>query len=409
MPVLSLLLRWWQDFFSGAGVALYFNRVSVLGRERLPRRGPALYLGLHRNGAVDGFVYHRVVPRAEFMIARQLRRSLFGRLFFRGIEVARDKDRGASQAGPAANRAALEACLAHLRAGGELFVLPEGTSDLGPKHLPFKRGAARLAAAFLSEDASLHIVPLGIHYERAWAFRSNVEIVVGEPVATDLPAGAGEDERTAVLHQRFTESLEAVGVNVASAAEQERLESLAYAATLGSGRSYFAALKAFERGVPPALAQAWQRLARECDNLRLARHQGVPLVPIARPWLYVAALPPLALLVAAALLVNLPPVLMATAAARRIADARNVIALWRLIVGVPALLAWVLFLAAIAAAHRAPAAFVLYLLLTFAGIAAFYRTKKLAVAVYNLARGRALRAALLAVRKGIDEALAHAH
>ncbi len=404
MRLISLPLRLWQDFFSYAAVAIYFNRVAVIGRQRLPRRGPVLYLGLHRNGAVDGFVYHRVVPRTEFMIARQLLRSFFGRLFFRGIEVVRDKDRADAGADREANRTALEACLAHLRAGGELFVLPEGTSDLGPRHLEFKRGAARLAQAFLSESASLQILPLGIHYERAWAFRSNVEVVVGEPIAADLPPRASEEERTAILHERFTGALEAVGVNVASAEEQQRVEALAYAATLGSSRSYFEALKTFEAGVPAPLAQAWERLGRECDRLRLARHQGVPLVPVGHAWLYMLALPPLALVVGAGLLFNLPPLLVAFFAGRRLADARNVVALWRLIAGLPALLAWVVVVAAFAPSWL----FALYAATTILGMAAFYRTKKLAVSVWNLVRGRPLRADLLRIKTSIDEALAHA-
>lgn len=403
MRLSSRLLRLWQDFFSWAAVAIYFNRVGVLGRQRLPARGPALYLGLHRNGAVDGFVYHGVVPRAEFMLARQLVRSFFGRVFFRGIEVVRDKDRaGAGAEGPG-NRAALEACLAHLRAGGELFVLPEGTSDLGPRHLEFRRGAARLAQAFLAEDSSLRVIPLGVHYERAWAFRSNVEVVVGEPVATDLPAQASEGERTRILHERFTAALEAVGLNVASAEEQRRVEALAYAATLGSGRSYFEALKAFERGVPPSLGQAWQRLERECDRLGLARHQGVPLVPTARAWRYVLALPPLALVAGAALLLNLPPLLVAFFAAKGLADARNVVALWRIIAGVPALLAWTAVVAVLAPSWL----LALYAATTLLGMAAFYRAGKVAVSVYNLGRGRALRSELLAVKRSIDEALLH--
>ena len=403
MPSPSLPLRLWQDFFSCAAVATYFNRVTVIGRERLPARGPALYLGLHRNGAVDGFVYHGVVPRAEFMLARQLVRSFFGRLFFRGIEVVRDKDRGEG-GGRTGNRAALEACLAHLRAGGELFVLPEGTSDLGPRHLEFKRGAARLAQAFLAEDPSLRVVPLGIHYERAWEFRSHVEVVVGEPVATGLPPRASEDERTAVLHERFTAALEAVGVNVASAEEQQRVEALAYAATLGRARPYFEALKTFERGVPAPLGEAWARLQGECDRLGLARHQGVPLVPIARPWLYLVALPPFAAAVGAALLFNLPPLLVAVLAAKRLADARNVIALWRLVAGLPALLAWIVVVAALAPGWLVAT----YAATTLVGIAAFYRAKKLAVSVFNLLRGRALRAELLSLKKSIDEALVHA-
>jgi hypothetical protein len=40
----------------------YFERITLIHPERLPRTGPVLYLGLHRNGAVDGFVYDHCHP-----------------------------------------------------------------------------------------------------------------------------------------------------------------------------------------------------------------------------------------------------------------------------------------------------------------------------------------------------------
>jgi len=45
---------------------LYFERITVLHPERLPENGPVLYVGLHRNGAVDGFIYRQVLPRGFF-------------------------------------------------------------------------------------------------------------------------------------------------------------------------------------------------------------------------------------------------------------------------------------------------------------------------------------------------------
>lgn len=406
-PVLLLLARACQELVWRGAVSLYFNRVAVVHAERLPRTGATLFIGLHRNGAVDGFVYHRVVPRAVFMIASQLRRSVLGRVFFAGIEVVRDKDRDGSAAERARNQAALEGCLSHVRSGGELFVLPEGTSDLGPRHLPFRRGAARIAEACLARGLPLRVVPLGIHYERAWAFRSNVEIVVGEPIDTRLPE-QGEAERSAILHERFTRALEAVGFNVDSAAEQERAEKLAYAATLGTGHDYFRALKAFERGVPPPVAEALERLENKCANLTLLRHQGVPLVPIASAWLYVIALLVLGPVVLCALALNLPPLVLAMAASAKRADARNVVALWRILVGLPALGLWALALAVAAFAFGVPWLFVLYAGVTLAGVAAFYRAGKLAICVHNAIRGRRIREELLELHRRLDAAVSHA-
>ena len=126
-------------------------------------------------------------------------------------------------------------------------------------------------------------------------------------------------------------------------------------------------------------------------------------MPTARAWRYVLALPPLALVAGAALLLNLPPLLVAFFAAKGLADARNVVALWRIIAGVPALLAWTAVVAVLAPSWL----LALYAATTLLGMAAFYRAGKVAVSVYNLGRGRALRSELLAVKRSIDEALLH--
>ena len=78
----------WHRLLHGFCNRVYFDRVTVLHPERLPAVGPVLYLGLHRNGAVDGFLYHDLVPRTVFMISTQLRRNPLGKLFFSGIAVA---------------------------------------------------------------------------------------------------------------------------------------------------------------------------------------------------------------------------------------------------------------------------------------------------------------------------------
>ena len=74
-------------------------------------------------------------------------------------------------------------------------ILPEGTSDLGPRHLPFKPGVARILERALSAGANVTVVPVGIFYTAADAFRSDVTVVHGPRIATDLPRCATERER----------------------------------------------------------------------------------------------------------------------------------------------------------------------------------------------------------------------
>ncbi len=68
----------WHRWFHALIRRLYFSRVAVTGAEHVPARGPVLVLCLHRNGAVDGFVYRGALPAITFMVKASLRRSVFG-------------------------------------------------------------------------------------------------------------------------------------------------------------------------------------------------------------------------------------------------------------------------------------------------------------------------------------------
>ncbi|HEX5338060.1 MAG TPA: 1-acyl-sn-glycerol-3-phosphate acyltransferase, partial [Gallionella sp.] len=281
----------WYRLLSQFLTFLYYHRVRVLNAQNLPVSGPVLYVALHRNGAVDGYVYKSQIPRISFLISVQLRRSWIGRMFFDGIEVARSKDRAAGSAAEIPDSSAvIDACADYVRQGGELLILPEGTSDLGHRHLPFHKGAARTLARLLeSSDSPPAVVPLGIHYEQAWAWQSDVEIVVGEPIDISLPVDSSPAERTRVLHERIVCSLEALAVQAEDADTFSRRERIAYAATLGSKRSYFSAMKALENGLPEAEALASkleEEILNEPNGRRMHQHQGVPLVPMYHAWAY---------------------------------------------------------------------------------------------------------------------------
>lgn len=382
--------RLWYRICHWLCVHVYYERATVRHRERLPAGGPVIYLGTHRNGAVDGFLYHQVVPRCEYLISTQLVRGLLPRIFFDGIPVARTEDGGDREQ----HGAALARCREFLQDGGELFIFPEGTSTLGPRHLPFRSGAVRIALDCLARGLPLRLVPIGIHYERAWAFRSRVEIEIGEPIDTAFADGATPVQRLGELKRRCAAALERVGANFKSGPEQAEAEMLAYAATLGTTCSYYAALKRLESGLPEGLRERWRDLTAESAGQRLWRHQGVPLFPTRAMVLYALPLAVLAPVVIAGALVNLPPLLASGLAAGKFADDRNVIALWRILVGLPVLALWSVALTATLIATAGWPWALGYLVLSLAALKAWYRVKKLAVATGNGLRHAELGARL---------------
>ena len=323
----------------------YYRRVDVVG-PMPPARGPLLLVGLHRNGAVDGMVYKTVVRRATFLVAARLLRGPLARLFFAGIPVARARDAATDAAADAAraggrpdNAAALRAAGDLLAGGGALFVFPEGTSDLGPRHLPFHRGAAVIAAEALRRGVPLTVVPAGIFYTAPERFRSDVAVVFGAPLRTDGDDGLTPDAAT--LHRRITAALEALGVNVATAEQLASIEALATLGAEESAARRYRALKALEREAPPAeVAAAWRDVHAALARGGLVGVDGVPLRSRRGPAWNAAWLALQAAAVAAGAVANVVPLAGAYLASRRLADGRNTIALWRLLVGAPLCAAW---------------------------------------------------------------------
>jgi len=374
------MMRLWYRCWHWLCTRIYFDRIRVIGSDRLPSRGPTLYVGLHRNGAVDGLVYVQAVPRATFLISAQLLRNAFARLFFHGIPVARTREEGDQQA----NWQSLNACVDLLNHGGELFVFPEGTSSLGPRHLPFRSGAARVALEAIDQGRhDLQIIPMGIHYECPWGFRSRVEVVVGKPLELVMDTALSPRNRLLTLKRHIVEGLEDVGVNVGSVEELERIERLACAATPGTKRSYFGSLKAMEPGASVPVLTAYRRLTAELEDQPVRLHQGVPLVPLGSPWLYLCLLVLLAPMIVLGAALNAPPLLASYWAGRRFPDGRNVIALWRILVGVPAGVLWATFVCVGLVLAGRPVWIGIYAALTYAFLRLLRRTHKLAVAVHN--------------------------
>ncbi len=388
----------WQPLFYGFIRRLYFSRITRTGTNHVPKSGPILVLCLHRNGGVDGFVYGAAVPRLRYLVRAKLSRGFIGKLFFAGVEVNRQSDGG--------NRSDHEemigTCVKHLQAGELLAIFPEGTSKLGPSHLPFKSGAAHIALSFLKNGEPLTVLPLGIHYECPFAFRSRVEVVIGEPI--QLEPSTQEKSRGVLLREiklHFTNALEKVGFNVPDEKTLHLAQKFAYIATLGTYHRYFTALKSMERELPQDVVSAWERLETKLNGRRVLRHQGVPLFATRHPWAYAILALLLAIPVLAGALLNFLPLGVARWAGRRFPDDTNIIALWQILSGVPLFILW------IAAWIIAPLATgnvwvtPVYLAITWVSIQGWYRLKKLTVAAWNGLLHSDCRSDALALQKSI--------
>jgi len=377
---------------------LAFNRIAIIDEHKLPPRGPVLFVATHRNGALDAAPYIATAPDAVPMVSAQLHRLPLGRFIFRGIAVARAKDkvRGIE----ADNEDAMRKSVELLKTGGKLLIMPEGTSSLGPRHLPFRRGAARIAKAAMEAGVDLTIVPLGVHYEAPTQWQSRVEVLVGDPIR---PASAELFE----LHDLICNALEKVGANFTDAADQAQAEQLAYAATLGSRQSYARALKGFERNPSSEVTSALRDLEQLAREKHLRRHQGIPLMPIGTATTYIAYWLLLLPLVSIFALANLPVLAAGYTASRTLPDDDNVIAFWRILIALPVAIVWIILVNTALLVLSKPIALAIYWIGSVAGIGAWYRFRKLTVAVYNRLLHADARATVLSLHQHLLEYLHH--
>ena len=250
-------------------IRLYYRRIQVVGRERIPAAGPAIVVANHPNSSADAFLLaSQLTARKVNFIAKDTltRAPVVGWILrqFGVVGVARAMDyKHQRDLARQQNQAAIATCVPRLLAGELIAVFGEGISTDARRLQMIRKGALRFGyAAERAADFKLGLVwiPVGITYSAKQRFRSDVLIRVGEAFRLgDLhPQPAAHEQEVlqqgTMLLQREVESLV---VNI----EREELANLIdrLADLLGSPGSTLA-----------ARVERQQRVARAVQYFNLA-------------------------------------------------------------------------------------------------------------------------------------------
>jgi 1-acyl-sn-glycerol-3-phosphate acyltransferase len=205
---------------------VFFRRIEVVGRRRVPRDGACLFVLNHPNALVDPAFVLAYAPRSVSFLAKSplFRMPVVGFLIraLDSIPVYRRQDEG--EGASSRNRETFERSAELLRRGGTIAICPEGVSHNEPYLLPLKTGAARIALGAAAEmrkggggAREVYVVPAGLYYTAKTSFRSGALLYFGEPIAVEA---AGEDERgeparerVRELSDRIADSLRALTLN----------------------------------------------------------------------------------------------------------------------------------------------------------------------------------------------------
>src|ERR671929_1747416 len=232
---------------------VFFRRIELAGRERVPREGAVIFVVNHPNGLVDPVFILCHAPRRVSFLAKEpiMRMPVIGALArsLDALPVYRQQDAGSD---PTRNRETFARCRALLKRGGTIAICPEGVSHNEPRILPLKSGTARIALGVLGEDPELDlkIAPAGLYYTAKSAFRSAALLYFGEPFKVEPVAlnDDGELPREAVraLSDRIAAALREVTLN----AEHEQALSV-----ISRAEKIFSAETEDEEGEEASLAR----------------------------------------------------------------------------------------------------------------------------------------------------------
>ncbi len=199
-----------------ATVTRLYTRMTIEGREHLPRRGPYVLAPVHRS-YVDTPIACCVTRRRLRYMGKDTmwKYRWFGWILssLGGFPVSRGT----------ADREALKRCVAVLESGQPLVLFPEGERKSGPTVQPLFDGAAYVALR-----AGVPIVPVGIGgSERVmpkgakFVFPHKVHLIIGEPIQPEPTTRSGRVPRSAIrqtsdeLHARLQALFDAAQAHIA--------------------------------------------------------------------------------------------------------------------------------------------------------------------------------------------------
>ncbi len=297
----------------------YFRHIVYVNRYK-ENAGKMLVLS-HRNGAIDGYVYHSVFRNVRFLLARQLQRNAVLRFLFPGIAVYRPKDKSNSAH---ENMTAVRTCISTLQNKQyRLGLFPEGTSQLGPKPLPYQMGYAKIAVMAAQENP-FKVTPCAIFYDDPTCMGGQVFIVQAKSVSVLDNLSAQE------IHQQVLASANQVLMSYETAENQLVAHQAAVMAMLSGQISYVEALYKIGEN-PMILAQA----RAYCKNPAVQScllYKKCPIFPrnfCISLWVVLITMP----IVIPTFLFNIIPVLIGWLGGRFLADADNTVSLWRTLTG----------------------------------------------------------------------------
>ena len=207
----------------GLGIRLYYREIRVKNNERLNQIGGKIIIANHPNTMMDGWIISYITKEPIYFMAKgTFFNSPFKKWLLKGLGLIPINRASESATKGVKNTDSFEACYRLLEEGKTVVIFPEGTSYKEMQLRELKSGTARIALEVAKRGkikSPILVLPIGLVYTEAEAFRSSVLVSVGEAISPEpyLDLFKQNSSKAARgLTDVFTEKLSSLLVNAKS-------------------------------------------------------------------------------------------------------------------------------------------------------------------------------------------------
>ena len=202
-------------------IKLFFGRVVIKHQNKIPSKGPLIFVANHRNMILDAGVVKYSCKRNLFYLAKHtiFENKILGYLFRNANSIPVYRRQDAPEL-VKKNVESFNETYDIFKKGKSLMIFPEGISFAARTLFKIKTGAARIALNAESKNdfnLDLKIVPVGINYSDPSRFKSDVFVQYGDPISIkEYKRMYENDSKEAVVDitHRIEESLLSLTTNL---------------------------------------------------------------------------------------------------------------------------------------------------------------------------------------------------
>lgn len=210
-------------------IGLFFlhKKITVLGKENIPKKGAMLFVANHQNALIDAILIPTTTHRNIHFLTRA---SAFANkpvsAFLKSlnmIPVYRIRD-GINKIEK--NLKVFEQCFEILNDEKAIEVFAEGAHHLKRQVLPLKKGFARIILGTLKKypNLEIQIVPIGINYDSHLNFPSSVSIQYGKPfLANNFIDIENPDVRFSKIINKASSELKKLTLHIEDSANYDKI------------------------------------------------------------------------------------------------------------------------------------------------------------------------------------------